>query len=110
MTTSLLYNILRNPILTEKSNILRDSKRKITFEVLRKSNKKEIKHAAESLFNVRVKSVHTSIYRGKMKRIGKNMGKSSNWKKAILTLYSDSDLNTFSAWNRQLISGNSENS
>lgn len=102
MTT--LCDILRNPILTEKSNNLKSDCRKITLEVLREVNKKQIKCAAEKLFNVNVVAVNTAIYRGKFKRVGKNKGKSSNWKKAVLTLSVDSDLDAFGIWNRHLAS------
>jgi large subunit ribosomal protein L23 len=56
------------------------------FEVDRRSSKFQIKHAVEKLFNVKVKDVHTVNIRGKMKRVGKNVGQRSSWKKAYVTL------------------------
>jgi large subunit ribosomal protein L23 len=105
---TILYDILRKPILTEKSNNARSSSRKITLEVLKDANKKQIKYAIKSAFNVDVRDVNTAIYRGKFKRVGKNIGKSSNWKKAVLTLASDSDLDAFGIWNQSSVSGEND--
>jgi large subunit ribosomal protein L23 len=89
------YDILRRPILSEKSVGLKEEGRQICLEVLPKANKQQIKSAAEKLFGVKVEAVNTSIYRGKTKRMGKSMGKTSNWKKAVLTLSADSDVDAF---------------
>ena len=94
------YDILRKPVLSEKSNLLKTNSRQVTLEVLSGANKKQIKTAAQSLFGVKVQSVNTSNYRGKMKRMGKNVGKCANWKKAVLTLSSDSDLDVFGVWQK----------
>lgn len=97
------YDILRKPVLSEKSSLLKDGLRQVTLEVLPGSNKKQIKSAAQTLFGVKVLGVNTSVVRGKMKRIGKNAGKCSNWKKAVLTLSSDSDLDVFGVWQQPAI-------
>ncbi len=97
------YDILRRPVLSEKSNLLKDSSRQVTVEVLLGANKKQIKSAAQSLFGVKVLGVNTSVCRGKTKRVGKNVGKCSNWKKAVLTLTPDSDLDVFGVWQQPAI-------
>ena len=97
------YDILRKPVLSEKTNSLKDGHRQVTLEVLSKANKKQIKTAAQTLFGVKVQAVNTAVYRGKMKRMGKNLGKCANWKKAVLTLSSDSDLDVFGVWQQPAI-------
>lgn len=92
------YDILRKPVLSEKSNALKEGFRQVTLEVFPAANKRQIKLAAEKLFGVKVQGVNTSVYRGKTKRVGKNIGKCSNWKKAVLTLSADSDLEVFGIW------------
>ncbi len=89
------YDILRRPLLSEKSVSLKETGRQICLEVLPRANKQQIKSAAEKLFGVKVEAVNTAVYRGKTKRMGKSMGKTSNWKKAVLTLSADSDLDAF---------------
>ncbi len=81
-----LYNGLRRPLLTEKGQDLRDQAGKYLFEVAVNANKLEISHAVERLFGVRVAKVNTQVVRGKMKRVGRNVGKRPNWKKAVVTL------------------------
>jgi len=91
----ILSEVLRRPLVTEKATALKTNERKVVLEVSMKANKHEIKQAAQKLFGVTVKDVHTSICRGKTKRIGKTMGKKANWKKALLTLEEGSDLDVF---------------
>lgn len=74
------------PILTEESMNNMQNLNKITVEVLKTSNKVEIKNAFEALFGVKVKQVNTSNVRGKDKRVGRYSGKTSSYKKAIITL------------------------
>ena len=74
------------PILTEESMNNMQNLNKITVEVLKGSNKVEIKNAFEALFGVKVKQVNTSNVRGKDKRVGRYSGKTSSYKKAIITL------------------------
>jgi large subunit ribosomal protein L23 len=81
-----IYDILLRPLITEKSNIVKDSLNKVSFIVVRTANKKQIKEAVEALFKVKVSDVHTAIIRGKMKRMGRYMGKRPNYKKAVVTL------------------------
>ena len=64
--------------------------KKYTFVVDKKSNKTEIKNAVEKIFGVKVESVNTMNMLGKKKRMGMNVGKRADWKKAIITLTEDS--------------------
>lgn len=82
-----IYDVIKKPCLTEKGNVLQEMQNKVVFEVDTRANKIEIKKAVEKLFNVSVKKVATSNVQGKQKRVGaKSMGRTSNWKKAYITL------------------------
>jgi large subunit ribosomal protein L23 len=88
-------SIIRKPIfLTEKSNALR-GKNQVVFEVLRDANKVQIKDAIQKLFNVKVETVNTMLYRGKDRRMGRGYAKMQNWKKAIVTLKEGENLDFF---------------
>ena len=91
----LLSEVLKRPLVTEKATTLKTNGRKVVLEVAMAANKNEIKTAAEKFFGVLVDSVNTSICRGKTKRVGKTMGRRSNWKKAVLTLKEGSDMDAF---------------
>lgn len=80
------YEIVKRPLVTEKSNIQKENHNKVTFEVERTANRVEIRRAVEKIFNVRVQSVQTLQVKGKVKRRGKILGKRKDWKKAIVTL------------------------
>lgn len=83
---STLYQVLRRPLVTEKTNGLRELKNDYVFEVASDANKIEIRQAVERLFGVQVKSVRTAVVRGKFRRTKKGVGQKPNWKKAIVTL------------------------
>ena len=83
------YDIIIKPVVTERSMENMESKR-YTFKVDTKANKSEIKKAVETIFGVKVKQVNTMNITGKKKRMGANVGKRSDWKKAIVTLTEDS--------------------
>jgi large subunit ribosomal protein L23 len=80
-----LYDIIKGPVITEKATILREG-RKVVFKVAKSATKKEIKDAVEKLFKVKVENVRTVILPGKWKRIGRSIGRTNSWKKAIVTL------------------------
>ena len=80
------YEIVRRPLITEKTTIQKESFNQVTFEVDRKANRVEIKRAIEKIFNVRVAAVRTMQIIGKVKRRGRILGKRRDWKKAIVTL------------------------
>jgi large subunit ribosomal protein L23 len=88
-------SVIRKPIfLTEKSNLLR-AKNQVVFEVLRGANKVQIKEAVQQLFNVKVESVNTMLYRGKDRRMGRGYAKMQNWKKAVVTLAEGENIDFF---------------
>lgn len=78
--------IIKRPVITEKTNIQKEIANQLTFEVDRCANRIEIKRAIETAFKVKVTSVKTMQVKGKVKRRGRNIGKRRNWKKAIVTL------------------------
>lgn len=79
------HDIIVRPVITEKSSRLMGFN-KYTFEVLPQANKIEIRKAVEEVFKVKVSSVHTIKVRSKPKRMGRFLGRSRSWKKAIVTL------------------------
>ncbi len=81
-----LRRILKTHIATERSTQLRERNNEYVFEVDKDSNKYQIRMAVESAFKVKVESVRTMIVAGKMRRMGRNEGKTSTWKKAIVRL------------------------
>ncbi|GMO67448.1 MAG: 50S ribosomal protein L23 [Endomicrobiia bacterium] len=82
-----IRDIIKKPIITEKATILKEKdKNKYTFVVDKCANKFQIKQAVEALFKVKVKNVHTANYVGKSRRMGKNTGYKSDWKKAIVKI------------------------
>jgi large subunit ribosomal protein L23 len=83
------HDIIKRPIVTENSMEAMADK-KYTFVVDKRSNKTEVKNAVEKVFGVKVASVNTMNMRGKKKRMGANVGKRADWKKAIVTLTEDS--------------------
>ena len=79
--------IIRRPLVTEKSTILRDEGQNvIVFEVAPKANKVEVKDAVERLFKVKVAEVRVFNVRGKVKRMGRYAGKRRDWRKAYVRL------------------------
>jgi len=81
-----LTDIIRRPLITEKTTVIREDGRTLVFQVAMNANKIEIKRAVEQLFGSKVASVRTSLAHGKMKRQGKYQGRRSDWKKAYVTL------------------------
>ena len=100
--------IIKRPLLTEKGPRLKETggqaedsldtetlKSQLLFEVARDANKVEIRHAVQKLWNVDVVAVRTSIVRGKEKRLGRFVGKRSNWKKAVVTIAAGQNVEFF---------------
>lgn len=83
---TLQYDIIKRPVVTEKTSIQKEEANQVTFEVDRKANRIEVRRAIERIFNVRVVNVRTMQIRGKFKRRGRVLGKRRDWKKAIVTL------------------------
>ncbi len=100
--------IIKRPLLTEKGTLLKETggrpegdatpervEPQMLFEVARDANKVEIRAAVEKLWNVRVLKVRTSVVRGKEKRMGRFVGKRSNWKRALVTLAAGQSIEFF---------------
>jgi large subunit ribosomal protein L23 len=81
-----LHDVLRRPLITEKSTILKETQRSLCFEVHRDATKPEIKKAVETLFGVKVQDVRVANVHGKMKRQGRYQGRRPDWKKAYVVL------------------------
>ena len=86
------YDIIKGPIITEKSSEIAQNNNQIALSVDTKANKIEIKDAVEKLFNVKVESVNTINVRPKKKRVGRYPGKTNKVKKAIVTLKEGSSI------------------
>ena len=93
--TKTVYEVLRRPLVTEKGNVLRDDQNQYLFEVAMDATKAKIRDAVEKLFDVRVEGVRTVVVRGKLKRVGRHVGKRNNWKKAVVTLNSEDKIEVF---------------
>jgi large subunit ribosomal protein L23 len=100
--------IIKRPLLSEKGTFLKEtggleegeadkesSRSQLLFEVARDANKIEIRHAVEKLWNVDVVDVRTLVVRGKEKRMGRFVGKRSNWKKAVVTIAAGQNVEFF---------------
>lgn len=81
----LAQDILIRPVITEQSMIDAQDK-KYTFIVQKGANKTQVKNAVEAMFKVKVENVNTMNYAGKKKRMGKHVGKTASYKKAIVKL------------------------
>ncbi|MBN2798530.1 MAG: 50S ribosomal protein L23 [Deltaproteobacteria bacterium] len=81
-----MRDVLIRPIITEKTSAGLGNELTYAFEVGIAANKIQIERAVAAFYNVEVVSVRTLIVRGKVKRVGRYMGKRSNWKKAYVTL------------------------
>jgi len=101
-------NIIKRPLLTEKSARLRETgggaaapaegdeyAQQVVFEVAKDANKIEIRRAVQTLFNVTVTDVRTIVVRGKAKRIGRFSGRRPAWKKAYVTLKAGDNIEFF---------------
>jgi large subunit ribosomal protein L23 len=81
-----LTDVIRRPLVTEKTTILREDGRTIVFQVAAGASKVEIRHAIEKLLGSKVESIRTAIAHGKIKRQGRFSGRRPDWKKAYVRL------------------------
>jgi large subunit ribosomal protein L23 len=81
-----LTDVIRRPLVTEKTTLLREDGRTLVFEVASAATKVDIKQAVEKLLGSKVEGVRTSIAHGKMKRQGRFIGQRPDWKKAYVKL------------------------
>ncbi len=96
MTNLAVWDILKSPVVTEKSVILKEDStdedsgrvqgQVLTFRVDKKATKPQIRSAVEEIFNVKVSAVRTLQYDGKVKKRGRIEGRKAAWKKAYVTL------------------------
>ena len=90
-----ITDVLKKPVLTEKSVALQTEENKYTFDVDLDANKTEVKIAVEKLFNVKVVNVNVMNVRAKTKRMGRYVGKTNKRRKAIVTLAEGNEINFF---------------
>jgi large subunit ribosomal protein L23 len=81
-----VYDVIKRPVISEKSTALAEIAGRYVFEVATEANKQEIRDAVQQLFNVKVREVRTMTVHGKVKRVGAHLTKRANWKKALVTL------------------------
>ena len=81
-----LTSVIRRPLVTEKTTILREDGRTLVLQVAADANKVQIRHAVEQLFGSKVADVRTTSVRGKLKRQGRFAGRRPDWKKAYVRL------------------------
>jgi large subunit ribosomal protein L23 len=81
-----LTEVIRRPLVTEKTTLMREDGRTLVFEVARTANKIDVKRAVEKLFGAKVAEVRTALAHGKEKRQGRFSGRRSDWKKAYVVL------------------------
>jgi len=81
-----IYQVIKEPHITEKASLQKEGSNQVSFKVYRRANKIEIKQAVETLLKTKVLEVRTMNMRGKRRRVGKNVGKRADWKKAIVKL------------------------
>jgi len=79
-------DVIQAPLISEKGSLLTEANNQVLFKVRPDANKIEVKRAVETLFKVKVEKVRVARYLGKVRRVGRSMGRRSDWKKAYVTL------------------------
>jgi large subunit ribosomal protein L23 len=79
-------DVIQAPLISEKGSLLTEAANQVIFKVRPDANKIEVKRAVETLFKVKVEKVRVARYLGKIRRVGRSMGRRSDWKKAYVTL------------------------
>ena len=88
-------DVLKKPVLTEKSLLIQQTENKYTFDVDLNANKTQVKNAVEEMFDVKVESVNIMNVKPKAKRMGRYIGKTNRRKKAIVKLKEGNEINLF---------------
>jgi large subunit ribosomal protein L23 len=88
-------DVIIRPVVTEASAMLQEERQTYTFIVARDSNKLEIRHAVQTLFNVTVQDVRTANYPGKVRRVGRSVGRKSGYKKALVKLVEGDSIDVY---------------
>jgi len=91
-----VYEVLKLPVITEKSTHVKENLQTLTFKVARDANKQEIRDAVQKMFKVKVESVRTANFHGKTRRQGRFSGRRPDWKKAYVTLQKGEKMIEFS--------------
>ena len=81
-----IYQVIKEPLITEKASLKKELHNQIIFKVDKRANKVEIRQAVEALFKIKVLEVRTFNMKGKKRRLGRNVGKRPDWKKALVKL------------------------
>lgn len=92
-----VYGVIRAPLITEKGTMVAERSNQVVFKVDRRANKVEIRRAVETMFKVKVVEVRTINVLGKTRRVGRAMGRRSDWKKAYVTLAQGQRIDFFEA-------------
>ena len=87
--------IVHGPVITEKGTLVTEQANQVIFRVHPHANKVEIRRAVETLFKVKVEKVRTSRQLGKVRRVGRHLGRRPDWKKAYVTLAEGSRIDFF---------------
>jgi len=90
-----VHNVIIRPLITEQGIHFANTKRAYPFEVNRKANKVQIKNAVEDIYGVKVRKVRTANRKGKHRRRGRIIGKTADWKKAVVFLEPDNHIDLF---------------
>lgn len=92
MNKERIYQVIRYPIISEKSNLVAERHQQFMFEVAPDATKSEIREAVKNIFNVRVLSVQVSNRKGKRKRFQNTMGQQSSRRTAFVRIHADDDI------------------
>jgi len=90
-----IHQVIREPHITEKANLQKTDTNQVSFKVHKGANKIEIRNAVETLFKVKVLEVRTMNVKGKKRRVGRNIGRKSHWKKAVVKLAEGKNIEFF---------------
>lgn len=90
-----VFEVLRRPLVTEKSTLLLDGQNKYAFEVDSRANKAQVKTAVEKSFSVKVSEVNILNIKGKRKRFGRKLSQRPSWKKAVVSLKAGDKIQLF---------------
>ena len=90
-----VFEVLRRPLITEKSTIMQDGQNKYAFEVDSRANKVQVKTAVEESFSVKVTGVNMLTVKGKRKRFGRRLVQKPSWKKAVVSLRAGDKIQLF---------------
>ena len=89
------YNVIIQPLITEQGMHFANVKGAYSFEVNKKANKTQIRNAIEKIYSVKVEKVRTANHKGKSRRKGRSLGRTSEWKKAVVYLKPEYHIDLF---------------